>query len=452
MENKITPITARFASPETENAYQDFIFEGDWRNNFYVLLVGVSIWGLYIILDIMALAEWRQAAAIRGAAVFFGIALVLLAQSSQIRLLRETTPLIVSLAVGLALVAIIYLYTDLDDAYYVGLVQECVFVCFLLRMSFMKTVAALAFLVATFSIFVSMKAGAEGANLQVVVMLTMAMVCGIGSYLLQKFRRFDFQKTLIIDEQNQRLKLLLKDEQRDNERKLAAMNLLVHFVKTPLHQINGFSDIVMNSLTRGDKRISHDEGVEGARYIKTATANLSKSVNSLLTYHRLDESERRRRYAKVDIDRAFGDFSDLIAARIVVKVEGQAGEVFTVPAAVKCAVESLAAYYNETHNDATHVELMLGSAATGVCIVVRDNGRTISEEDFLEKTKPLTKIDSYLTSAGSEMPMLLRTTARAVDLCGGQFLRGEVAEGNQFVISLPSAKAAAAEVDKAVAA
>ena len=144
-----------------------------------------------------------------------------------------------------------------------------------------------------FSVLMSIKYGYDTANVQIVVLMTMSVVCGIGSYLLQKFRRFDFQKALIIDGQNRQLKVLLEDAQRDNDRKLAAMNLLVHFVKTPLHQINGFSDIVMNSLDRDDGRISFDEGVEGARYIKDATANLSKSVNSLLTYHRLDDLERR---------------------------------------------------------------------------------------------------------------------------------------------------------------
>lgn len=447
MDNKINPITARFASKETEAAYQAFIFEGDWRNNIYVVGIGLVIYLLYFILDIGTIQNWQGAAAIRISAVGVCAALLVTACVYDNKTIREFVPLIDFVIVGAILNVIIFLYTDLKDAYYVGLVQTCVFVSFLLRMSFVKTLAAMSSYVIGFSALSSIKYGYDAANVQIVVLLTMSIVCSIGSYLLQKLRRLDFQKTLIIEVQNKRLKVLLEDVQRDNERKLAAMNLLVHFVKTPLHQINGFSDIVMNSLNKEDSGVSLNEGVEGARYIKTATANLSKSVNSLLTYHRLDESERRRQYDKVDIDAAFGDFGEMISGDVSVKIEGRARALLTVPAAIKTAVECFAGFYNESLNGATRIELTLERHGDVARIVLRDNGRTMTRDEFHDKTMPLTKIDSYLTSAGSQMPMLLRTVARAIDLCGGAFGHAPRGAGNEFVITLPdrAVEAAAAE-------
>lgn len=451
METRINPITARFASQETEAAYQAFIFEGDWRNNVYVMTAGLLISTLYVALDAVTLDQWGEAAAIRLTSVAVGLAVLLAAQLSGARFLREAVPLTMAVVVGTGINAIIFLYTDLEHAYYVGLVQACVFICFLLRMSFIRTLAAMMSILAVFAAVASLKGGGE-ANLQIVVLSTMTGVCAIGSYLLQKFRRFDFQKTLIIEEQNKRLKTLLEDAQLDNERKLAAMNLLVHFVKTPLHQINGFSDIVLSSLNSEDGQAAHKEGVEGARYIKNATANLSKSVNSLLTYHRLDEAERRRQYEKIDIDAAFADLCDMVSADMEAKVEGKAGALLTVPTAIKTVIDCLADYYNESLNGATKLKLTLSKADGAARIVLADNGKTITREEFLDKTKPLTKIDSYLTSAGSQMPMLLRTVARAVELCGGTFGHAPLAAGNEFVITLREARAAAVMADAIAAA
>lgn len=450
METRISPITARFVSKKTEAAYQSFIFEGDWRNNIYVLIIGVAISTLYFGLDIVTLEGWAHSTVVRiGLALICG-AILFAAHFSQRRVLRESAPLAIVIVLGTGNSAIIYFFTELEHAYYVGLVQEIVFACFLLRMSFMKTVAAMAGILTAFVIVASLKGGTE-ANLQIVVLSTMTVVCAIGSYLLQKFRRFDFQKRLIIEEQNKRLKELLEDVQRDNERKLAALNLLVHFVKTPLHQINGFSDIVLNSLDGEEGSISHKEGVEGARYIKNATANLSKSVNSLLTYHRLDEAERHRQYEDVDIDAAFADFSEMMSSDVKVKLEGKAGALLTVPAAIKTAVECLSDYYVESLNGATSLDLTLSRADGAARIVLRDNGRTLTKDEFQEKTKPLTKIDSYLTSAGSQLPMLLRTVARAVDLCGGAFGHAPQGAGNEFVITLPEARSAAVMAEKIAA-
>ena len=451
MEKRISPISARFASEETEAAYQSFIFEGDWRNNIYVIVAGLAIYALYITLDIGAVSEWRGAAVIRLSAVGVCAALLVAAYALPAKFLKEFAPAIIFIIVGLGLNLIMYLYTDLDDAYYVGLVQKCVFACFVLRISFFKTVAVMGSYIVGFSTLSSIKYGYDAANVQIVVLVTMAIVCGIGSYLLQKIRRFDFHKTLIIEGQNKQLKVLLEDAQRDNDRKLAAMNLLVHFVKTPLHQINGFSDIVMNSLDRDDGRTSFDEGVAGARYIKDATANLSKSVNSLLTYHRLDDLERQREYEDVDVTNEFTDFADFINDDMELKKEGEARVIRSMTPAVRTAFECMAKYYNEVDHGASKIELSLSTDKFGAQIILCDNGRVIGAEEFAEKTKPLTKIDNYLTSAGSEMPMLLRTTARALELCGGAFRQIEAEEGNAFVMTLRDMPKEA-ELDNAAAA
>ena len=226
------------------------------------------------------------------------------------------------------------------------------------------------------------------------------------------------------------------------------MNMLVHFVKTPLHQINGFSDILMQSFADTDNSISDDDRVESARYIKNATANLSTSVNKLLTYHRLDEVESQNQIETVNINQCAQDFVDLLPADCETGIEGCAGTIETNPVAMKTALESLASYYKAKAPEAVLV-IELSNLPDGTAqLSISDNAEPVSAEEFAEKTKPLTKIENYLTGAGSEMPMALRTVARAIEITGGWFGHTSDAEGNTFTIRVPVRGAAVAASKK----
>ena len=125
---------------------------------------------------------------------------------------------------------------------------------------------------------------------------------------MRRYQRYDFLKTQIINEQNTQLRELLKDIQDDHDRKIAAMNMLVHFVRTPLHQISGFSDVVLQTLSRQDENETLAPGLDGARYIKNASMDLTENVNRLLTYHRLDEYERADSWTPILIIEALSDY------------------------------------------------------------------------------------------------------------------------------------------------
>lgn len=450
--NKINPLNGKFAAPEIEAAYQRVMHSRDLRTNVIGLSIGLFILLIYTFTEFIDSTSPKVTAAIRLAAIAASIALLCSLRIAKIGKHHEIVAATISVVLGMSLVVIVAIQPSLDNNYYIGLIQGFLLLALVLRLQFTSALFALISLQIGFTVVAFMKGNVLIALLQSSNLLMVGIICAAGVYLIQRYQRADFLKSQTIEEQNTRLKALLEDVQRDNERKIAALNLLVHFVKTPLHQINGFSDIVLNSLNSEEGSAAHEQGVEGARYIKNATANLSKSVNSLLTYHRLDEVERSREYDTVDLDAAFADLGEMICADTRVKIDGKAGALLTVPMAVKTVAQCLAGYYNESLNGATSLEVTLSRAGDAARIVVADNGRTLTREEFVEKTKPLTKIDSYLTSAGAQLPMLLRTVARAVELCGGEFGHAPLGAGNEFVITLREARPAAVMADRIAAA
>jgi signal transduction histidine kinase len=431
----ISPFTAQFRSAEMEEAFQNFVFTRNLRNNLWGLGVALFLYIAYVFIEPAGSAAPKATETIR-ILVFGGSAVLLsLFLLDPFRKRQDFITAIVVMLMGIGQDLMVWAQPDLNNTYYVGLIQGLILFGIVLRLNYASMAIPVS---ATFLMFVTIvfsKGESALAALQTANVFVVSLICIVGVYLMQRYQREDFFKTLTIEEQNKQLKVLLDDVQRDNERKLAALNLLVHFVKTPLHQINGFSDIVMNSLEGDDGRVSYEEGVESARYIKTATANLTKSVNGLLAYHRLDELERAREYERVDINDAVDEFRDLINEDILVSKDGEDGEIVTVAPAVKTAMNSLAQYYNETTHGISQIEIALVKEPFGMRIELRDDGDKISQDDFTNHTKPLTKIDSYLSSAGAEMPMQLRTVARAADLCGGDFRLNPCDGGNEFVIT-----------------
>lgn len=437
MESReINPWSAHFESPEKEAAFQAFVYKRNLMGNVGGVSVVLFLFIIYIFSDYIDAVNPHEVVAIR--LVAFAISLGLLSLLLIKRFRRHNDPIVTAIVtlLGLAVDAIIVLQPSLDNTYYIAIIQGCILFALILRLSF----PSMAFVVGVTQLFFMMAAFAKedksAAILQSSNLLMVGIISIAGVYLLQRYQRADFQKSETIRVQNEKLNILLADAKRDSERKLAAMNMLVHFVKTPLHQIKGFSDIVMNSLDVEDDRISISEGVQGARYIKNATANLSRSVNNLLTYHRLDDIDGSQQYRMCSINDLIYDFSEGLSSDIDVEVKGSVNDISTEETVLKTAMECLASYYNEQQQKLSKLNIVLSDAPDGVVVTLLDDGPHLSDSKFESETRPLTKLDNYLTSDGSEMSMSLRTVARAIEICGGVFAYYARRDGNEFTILL----------------
>ena len=130
MDKQLTHLSAKFKDPRTEAAYQSFIADGDRANNRRVLTIALPIFPLYVLLDYFTLANPEGAIAIRLTASVV-CALLLFGFSSRVNARHhEVITLTIVLILGLTINAISAFFATLDDAYFVGLIQGCVFTCF----------------------------------------------------------------------------------------------------------------------------------------------------------------------------------------------------------------------------------------------------------------------------------------------------------------------------------
>ena len=385
-----------------------------------------SLWGAQSLVPILA----------RVITSLIGLGLLALLFVPRMTKSHEALTAIVAGSVGATINFIIYYSGELSHAYYVALIQVSIFVCCLVRIGFVKSIAVMATLIAGFIVAAFPHGQTEEATLQLFILLSMGVVIAFSSYFLQRYRRIDFIKTQIINDQNMQLRGLLKDIQDDHDRKIAAMNMLVHFVRTPLHQISGFSDVVLQTLARrtGDEALS--AGLDGARYIKNASMDLTENVNRLLTYHRLDEYELSDEGEPVNIVDALSDYLETFEPRISFEKPEAAHTINVNRDVLDVAFQSFAVYYSEAERPVTSIKISFHVQGDAVGIIFKDDGPPIDNDDFENLTKPLTKIDKYLDVSVAKMPMLLRTVARAAELLGGGLVCGDVDDNCVFMLHM----------------
>ncbi len=432
--DKISLLSSRFASKKSEAAFQAHIFKRNIKVNAWGIGIGLSVFILYIFSDFIDTVNPSRPVIVRLITFVLSALLFSTLLSPRIRKHHDLVIAVIVLLMCSSLNVILWLQPSLDNTWYLGLIQSYIMAAVLLRLSFHSMCLVVGAPFVQFVIVAGSMSEQQAALLQSTNVALVGVIALLGVYLMQRYQRVDFLKTQTISEQNIQLNALLKDARRDNQRKVAALNMLVHFVKTPLHQISGFSDIVMDSLASDNDQHDPEAGVESARYIKEATANLASSVNSLLIYHRLDEVESRKE-EPASVTSAIADLGELIEAGIKVTTEGSTGEIRTSEYAVKTAIQSLADYYNTGPVGVSKLMLTLQQQDDIVSLMLRDDGQPKPSQQFVEETKPLTKIENYLTSQGSDMPMALRIVARASEVCGGEFLHEELPDGNAFTLT-----------------
>lgn len=441
--HSINKLTARFDSAEIENEFRAYVFPGNLRNNQVTMSIAIPFFGSYAIMDFLTLPNPQASILVRVAVVAVCAIALAMFHLPILRKHHESACALMVAAMGSVVAFIVTQDTSLDSSYYVGLIQGGVFLSFLLRLDFAKSLSVLAYFLFAYVVATSGSPFKQQAAIQAMILATNLATCAFGIYLLQIYRRRDFEKTKLIARQNEKLNDLLADVQRDNARKVAAMNLLVHFVRTPVHQIVGFTDVISQSLNE-EGRETPQECLDSVRIIKSASRELSQNVARLLAYYRLDEKADEAP-SLIELDLLLRDYMEHFPPDFKVSANFEKVAIVNRPAIVAAAIAAFLDRYAEDADAAVAVSFSLARNGDSAAITVRDNGAPIEKDEFLRKTRPLDKLDHYLSANGSSMSMALRTVARAAQLAGGELTHATENGGNAFRLTFSDFAAAAGE-------
>ena len=434
---KIDWFRAKFADANIEKAFGQYAFKRYLTSNLVGIGIILALNTAYIPFDFVDTQNPIQVVTLKIAVLTMSVGLLmsLRVKSIQPHFNLITTLIVIMLSSTINM--IILWQPDLNNTYYIGLIQGLITFSLLLRLEFtswlvLVTINQIGFMAAAFS-----KPDSSAAMLQSSNVLVVALICVAGVNLLQRYQRADFVKNRIIEEQNAKLSEMLADVQKDNERKIAALGMLVHFVRTPIHQISGFTDVVMSQL--GAVKSPQDAGdcLESAQYIKTASSELVSNVTRLLDYHKLDDIERSAVAENASISDMVLDACEEIRHYDKVAMADSQCVISTYREPLQAALKAIIDNINDHAGDATYYNVRAERVDDGCLITIAEDGPGLEEAEFEELAKPLTEISDHLNTTGARMPMGLRTANRAIDICGGVMSYAKSPTENQITIFLP---------------
>ncbi len=444
---KISRWTGKFVSPEVEASFQRYADEKNRKSNDLAVMIALPLNAAYVLFDPFMLSDPVGAVRIRIVALALSGLLFIAMKTTALRRAHEAVTALIMVILGGAMNAIMWNEPSLAGDYYVGLIQGGVFMSFVVRIGLARLVACFAVTLSTFFVVAFSRGRAEEAMLQCLALTTMYFVCAFGVYLMERMRRGEFEQARTISLQNEKLNAMLADVQLDNARKVAAMNLLVHFVKTPIHQIVGFTDVIRNQLEDLGAGGDGKDCLESAAFIQSASKDLSRNVSRLLAYYRLDEKAAAEPDL-VEIDALVHDLLERLPAPPRVALDRVA--IFNRREVVGDAVLAMVDRYVDNRESHSLASVRIERGDKIAAIVFTDEGPALSDEEFAQQTRPLDKLDHYLTANGSSMLLGLRTVARAAEICGGALRLRREAGRNVFTLELPDL-AVADSGDKKVA-
>lgn len=278
-------LTAKFSNSGIEKAYRNQLAaEGQKRERTAQILAVLLFLG-YGALDLIAAKEFAaEFIAIRFLYVAPPVA-ALIILTSQPRLVRfqEWTS---TLGLLICSAAIIYMIKEMpmlgSPPYIVGLLFSMILASCLLRVSFV--IATISYLVIAAAYCGSMVMREDTIEAQVAsgvfFMVSVTGVACITNYVQEWRSREIWLRNIQRRYDKQRIESLLIEATAADRSKLSFLTILTHELRTPLHQIIGYSEVLRNEAVL----IGREDLASGSTTVLEAARDLLKKISQLLRF------------------------------------------------------------------------------------------------------------------------------------------------------------------------
>ncbi len=385
----------------------------------FALALGLIVYLSYAVMDLIILERAQEAIMIRLAGTALcGGALALIHFGRIPARLDRLIPLMV-VFLGSLLNVIIFIEPSIANNYFIGLIQIAVFISFMLRAGFVSSNVGFFALLAGYLAAVANKdlIGTVQLTTQMYFLVMMFLSCSCGIYILERYRRTLFLNSRIIDEQNAQLARMIEDLEQTVSRKTALLKVFTHLMKTPVHQIVGFLQVVRNEIeTAAD---GAHEASDSIRYAEAAASELRRNVEEMVDYHLADNAVRSRQTERIDVREVLEEyFYDSIESGAL-ELSGGREHIDVDQQLFLLAAKHLRIFFKDRTPELTSIEVRRTPSGE-VEIDFVDAGPPMNAQEFHAHTCHLTSIENYLSGEGANPEMTLRTASRALEQDGAE--------------------------------
>ncbi|MGI6190349.1 MAG: sensor histidine kinase [Eubacterium sp.] len=213
-----------------------------------------------------------------------------------------------------------------------------------------------------------------------------------------------------------------------------------HELKTPLHAISGYAELLMN------KMVKPDDVPEFSNKIYTETQRMVRLVEDIIRLSHLDEGVPDLTAENVDMfeisQQTVQELSaEADAAKVKMEVTGESTKVCGYPSLLHEIVRNLvenAIKYNHENGD---VRVSVESKDSRCILKVADHGIGIAHEDLNRIFERFYRVDKSHSRASGGTGLGLSIVKHAVQIHRGTIsVDSKVGEGTTITVSLPLAK------------
>lgn len=213
-----------------------------------------------------------------------------------------------------------------------------------------------------------------------------------------------------------------------------------HELKTPLHAISGYAELLMNNL------VKTDDVPEFSNKIYTETQRMVRLVEDIIRLSHLDEGVPDLNTENVDLyeiaqQTAQELSAETDAAGVSLRVEGETAKVCGYPSLLHEIVRNLAENAIKYNHENGDVLVTVKPKDSRCILTVADHGIGISHEDLNRIFERFYRVDKSHSRASGGTGLGLSIVKHAVQIHRGTInVDSKVGEGTTITVSLPLAK------------
>ena len=444
--NQINWLMARFSDSEEEAEYQKSLIEIELPKDRLVNYFGIAIYIIFGFLDLVTFDEKLNEVLILRWAVCAPIAILLITMTFAEPLkkyFQYVTIAVMAIGAGSMVVMIGLMEKPGGPPYIVGILAIFIFFACIQRMHYWLAATVYIATIASYSstmVWFNPKSSEEIVSGHF-FMIFIASIALITTYMQEIRSRIDHYQRRQREADAVYIEELLIEATAADQAKISFLSILSHEMRTPLHQIVGFSEVVQNSL----EREPHEESQKYLEEIRGSASGLLSTIGKIL------------RYADATAGKVSYDFEPISVKYLVETVVEQAlvkSESMKVSIEVGALEPAMLRIdhphtcyalghlienaINATDSKAT-VEITgaLGDAETYV-LEIRDFGCGMTQEGIDAAMTPFTQTEFHKTRNRAGVGIGLTLAQKIlVDQKASLALRSKPGEGTTAIIRIP---------------
>ena len=241
-----------------------------------------------------------------------------------------------------------------------------------------------------------------------------------------------------IQERDERLERINIDLTKANQVKSEFLAVMGHELKTPLHTIRGYSQLMLEGI-EGPVTAAQREDLEN---IVRSSDHLRVLIDNILQFSKLESGQETIHPEELEVSKIVDDAMKHVS--VLARERGVAVHASTNGIRIRADETKLKqVLINLLSNGLKYtkegsVEVTTKKSGSEVVFAVRDTGVGIPRDQFENIFEPFTQLDSSSTREWGGIGLGLSIVKKYVEMHGGRiWLESEVGRGSTFFFSIP---------------